>query len=380
MVLLRSILRVDPYKVTENRRVMFKLFNDWYARKFSDPHAVTLVVILVSLALFIALFSGLLMPVFVAISIAFLLDLPVNKLIQLSMSRTTATIAVVVAFVGFSLVGILGLMPIIWQQSSRLVQEVPHMFAQGKEYLLTLPEKYPELVQVPQMETFLSQVNDKILEWGQVAVQASLNSISDIVALMVYLILVPLMVFFFLKDKKDILANIATFLPKERRMALQVSKEMNQQILNYIRGKVIEILIVGSSTTLAFIFLDLQYAVLLGVIVGLSVLVPYVGATIVTIPVCLVALFQFGFSSEFGYVMLAYCIIQAIDGNVIVPLLFSEAVNLHPVTIIVAVIFFGGLWGFWGIFFAIPLATLVKAVINAWPSTPESTPETTEIT
>ena len=380
MVLLRSILRVDPYKVTENRRVMFKLFNDWYARKFSDPHAVTLVVILVSLALFIALFSGLLMPVFVAISIAFLLDLPVNKLIQLSMSRTTATIAVVVAFVGFSLVGILGLMPIIWQQSSRLVQEVPHMFAQGKEYLLTLPEKYPELVQVPQMETFLSQVNDKILEWGQVAVQASLNSISDIVALMVYLILVPLMVFFFLKDKKDILANIATFLPKERRMALQVSKEMNQQILNYIRGKVIEILIVGSSTTLAFIFLDLQYAVLLGVIVGLSVLVPYVGATIVTIPVCLVALFQFGFSSEFGYVMLAYGIIQAIDGNVIVPLLFSEAVNLHPVTIIVAVIFFGGLWGFWGIFFAIPLATLVKAVINAWPSTPESTPETTEIT
>jgi putative permease len=67
--------------------------------------------------------------------------------------------------------------------------------------------------------------------------------------------------------------------------------------------------------------------------------------------------------------MLAYGIIQALDGNVIVPLLFSEAVNLHPVTIIIAVIFFGGLWGFWGVFFAIPLATLVKAVINAWTST-----------
>ena len=145
-------------------------------------------------------------------------------------------------FVGFSLVGILGLLPVIWQQSSRLVQEVPHMASQGKEYLLTLPDKYPELVQAPQMETFISLVNDKILEWGQIAVEASLNSISDVVALMVYLILVPLMVFFFLKDKKDILANIANYLPKERRMAVQVSKEMNQQILNYIRGKVIEIL------------------------------------------------------------------------------------------------------------------------------------------
>ncbi len=135
--------------------------------------------------------------------------------------------------------------------------------------------------------------------------------------------------------------------------------------------KVIEILIVGASTTIAFIFLDLQYALLLGVLVGLSVLVPYVGATGVTFPVMLVALFQFGLTSEFGYVMLAYGIIQALDGNVIVPLLFSEAVNLHPVIIIIAVIFFGGLWGFWGIFFAIPLATLVKAVINAWPTIPD---------
>ncbi|MBA6365323.1 AI-2E family transporter, partial [Colwellia sp. BRX8-8] len=189
-----------------------------------------------------------------------------------------------------------------------------------------------------------------------------------IVALMIYLILVPLMVFFFLKDKKVLISNFTSFLPKERLMATKVGDEMYQQIMNYIRGKVIEILIVGAASTIAFIVLGLNYAVLLGVLVGLSVLVPYVGATIVTFPVLLVALFQFGTGSEFGYVMIAYGIIQAIDGNIIVPLLFSEAVNLHPVTIIVAVILFGGMWGFWGIFFAIPLATLVKAVLNAWPS------------
>jgi putative permease len=67
-------------------------------------------------------------------------------------------------------------------------------------------------------------------------------------------------------------------------------------------------------------------------------------------------------------VVLAYGIVQALDGNVLVPLLFSEAVNLHPVAIIVAVLVFGGLWGLWGVFFAIPLATLVKAVLNAWPT------------
>ena len=350
---------------------MIKLFTNWYMRKFSDPHAVTLVVLLIALGLFIGLFSSLLMPVFVAIAIAFLLDLPVNKLINLSLSRASATVIVVSAFIGVSLIALLVLMPVIWKQSSNLLQEVPQMITQGQGYLMTLPEKYPDLLQVSQIESFIVLVNDKLIEWGQVAVTASLNSISDIVALMVYLILVPLMVFFFLKDKKALLTHISSFLPKERRMAVQVSQEMNQQILNYIRGKVIEIIIVGASTTIAFIVLDLDYAVLLGVLVGLSVLVPYVGATVVTIPVMLVALFQFGLSSEFGYVMLAYGVIQAIDGNVIVPLLFSEAVNLHPVTIIIAVIFFGGLWGFWGVFFAIPLATLVKAVLNAWPTSPE---------
>ena len=60
-------------------------------------------------------------------------------------------------------------------------------------------------------------------------------------------------------------------------------------------------------------------------------------------------------------------IIQALDGNVLVPLLFSEAVNLHPVSIIIAVLVFGSVWGFWGVFFAIPLATLIKAILNAWP-------------
>jgi len=354
---------------------MIKLFNDWYTRKFSDPHAVVLVLILVSSFLFLALFSHLLMPVLVALAIAFLLDLPVNKLMHLNFSRTSATTVVVSSFIGIALVAGLGLMPIIWQQSSNLLQEIPHMVAEGQKYLLTLPEKYPDIIQASQIETFISTIKEKIVEWGQLALTASFNSISDLVALMVYLILVPLMVFFFLKDKHDLFAGFSRYLPKERRMAVQVGTEMNQQILNYIRGKVIEILIVGIISTITFIFLDLRYSVLLGVVVGLSVLVPYVGATVATIPVFLVALFQWGFSNELGYVMLAYGIIQALDGNVLVPLLFSEAVNLHPVTIIISVILFGGLWGFWGVFFAIPLATLVKAVINAWPSSQTELPE-----
>ncbi|WP_286267169.1 AI-2E family transporter [Thalassotalea atypica] len=348
---------------------MVRFFSEWYTRKFSDPQAVTLLVILVSSFLFVYFFSDLLMPVFVALAIAFLLDLPVNRLKALGLSRTMSVTIVVSAFVGFSLVTLLGLMPLVWQQGSNLLQELPTMISEVKIYLLALPEKYPEIIQASQIETIISATRDKFIEWGEVILQVSLNSISNLVALIIYLILVPIMVFFFLKDKKTLLNEFTNFLPQNRKMATEVSDEMNRQILNYIRGKLIEILIIGGVSMITFALLDLRYTVLLGVLVGLSVLVPYVGATLVTLPVMLVAFFQWGISPEFGTVMIAYGIIQALDGNLLVPILFSEAVNLHPVTIIVAVILFGGLWGFWGVFFAIPLATLVKAVLNAWPKT-----------
>ncbi|VEI45403.1 putative permease [Actinobacillus equuli] len=178
----------------------------------------------------------------------------------------------------------------------------------------------------------------------------SVHSIISLVGLGIYAFLVPLMVFFLLKDKHLFVRSFVRMLPKNRRLAANVWFEMQQQIANYIRGKFLEILIVGIATYALFLFFDLRYPLLLSVAVGLSVLVPYIGAVLVTIPVALVALFQFGLSPEFYYLLLAFVISQLLDGNLVVPFLFSEAVNLHPLTIIVAVLIFGGLWDF-GVYF-----------------------------
>jgi putative permease len=174
------------------------------------------------------------------------------------------------------------------------------------------------------------------------------------------------MVFFFLKDKEMIIEWFSRFLPDERKLATEVWNEVNVQTGNYIRGKIWEILIVWWVTYITFRLLGLQFGLLLSFFVGLSVLVPYIGATVMFFPVALIAFFQWGWSSEFAYVMIALGVIQALDGNLLVPLLLSGVVNLHPISIIVALLVFGGLWGLWGLFFAIPLATLVHAVIKAW--------------
>jgi putative permease len=190
-----------------------------------------------------------------------------------------------------------------------------------------------------------------------------------LVAVIVYLFLVPLMVFFFLKDKQVLLGWFVQFLPKDTSLSLRVWHEVDRQIANYVRGKFLEVFILWAISFVAFWWLGLNYAMLLAVLMGLSVVIPYVGATLVTFPVLAVAYIQWGVggSDHFMYVFIAYSVIQALDGVILVPLLFSEAVNLHPIAIIVAILFFGGLWGFWGVFFAIPLATLVKAVLMAWP-------------
>ncbi|MEI4549700.1 AI-2E family transporter [Pseudoalteromonas spongiae] len=345
---------------------MLHIFKQWYSRKFSDPNSITLLMLTLGLAAAFYFFGTYIIPVMVALVIAYLLDWPVQKLMHTGVSRVISSTLVMLIFSGVVVSIVVGIIPVLWHQLSNFVQDLPSMLEQGKGYLMTLPSSYPELVNPEQVKSILSSVEGHAVTIGQTVLSTSLNSLKDVVAWLVYLILVPLLVFFMLKDKHLLLAGFEKFIPKERKLISQVWQEMNQQIMNYIRGKIFEILIVGSTTFITFTILDLRYAALLGTLVGFSVLIPFVGAALVTIPVALVALFQFGVGSEFWYVIIAYGVIQALDGNLLVPLLFSEAVDLHPVYIIVAVLFFGGLWGFWGVFFAIPLASLVRALLNAW--------------
>ena len=348
---------------------MFQIFSQWYKRKFSDPDAATLAALILVSVLVLAFWGNMLMPVIVAIVLAYLLDWPVERMARLGVGRTLGTSLVVLIAVTLFLFMLLGLAPLVFKQGVNLLSETPAIWAKTKQWMLMLPERYPDFVDAQQVQQLWQSVNDHIVQYGQELITASFGSLVNVAALLIYFILVPLMVFFMLKDKQVLLTHIGRLLPRERRLIKQVGVEMNGQIINYIRGKVIEILIVGSASAVTFALMDLRYSLLLGVLIGLSVLIPYIGAAVVTIPVAVVALFQWGVTADFWYLITAYAIIQALDGNLLVPLLFSEAVSLHPVYIIIAVLFFGGMWGFWGVFFAIPLATLVKAVGTAWSET-----------
>jgi len=314
------------------------------------------------------LFGGVLAPLITAIIIAYLMQGLVEILLRRGLSSLIAFVLVYALFIGVFLSMLLFLLPSAWNQLRRLMNELPNLISQWQASLLLLPENYPNLVSEQQIREFISGVQGELGGYGQSVLEYSLASIPSIISTVVFIVLVPILVYFVMKDKSDLINWAGNFLPRNRPLMNRIWLEMDQQISNYIRGKVLEIFIVGSVSYLMFVILGINYALLLSVLVGLSVIVPYIGATVVTIPVAAVAYVQWGIGSEFYTVLVAYGVLQLVDGNVLVPVIFSEAVNLHPVAIIAAVLVFGGIWGLAGVFFAIPLATLVKAIINAWPN------------
>ncbi|WP_376691565.1 AI-2E family transporter [Wenzhouxiangella sp. EGI_FJ10409] len=375
---------------------MIARVNNWFRRHFSDPQVVILALFLALGVLTVALFGQMLGPVLASLVLAYLLEGGVLRLERLGAPRLLAVIGVFTGFMAALVYLLFGLVPMLTRQLAAIVRDLPSYVAMAQDWVAKLPDRYPQLVAptAPEGETetvandagelvaeegqrelalisqeqlsrWLDNIGSELVNYG--ATLVSFSGVMSAVNLLIFLVLMPVLVFFFLKDKHQLVAWVSQYLPRDRDLVTRVWQEVDAQIGNYIRGKVLEILIVWVVTYAVFSVLNMPFVMLLSMLVGFSVIIPYIGAAVVTVPVALVALVAFGPTAGFWYVLIAYTVIQALDGNVLVPILFSEVVSLHPVAIITAVLIFGGIWGFWGVFFAIPLATLVNAVLRAWP-------------
>ena len=345
---------------------MLGIVRSWFDRLFAEEETVVLLLLIAAVLVLMLTLGNVLVPIVASIVLAFMMQGIIARLSRIGapqwLSITVAYIVFVSVFFGVLVV----LLPLVWQQLINLFQELPAMLRKLQHALLVLPER-SELFTEQQIREWMAIASKELGSVGQYLLSFSLAQLPNLLGLMINIVLIPILVFFFLKDKAAILGWLASFLPTRRPLLSAVWSEMNVQVANYVRGKAVEIVIVGVVSYISFEVIGLNYPALLALLVGLSVVIPYIGAAVVTLPVLLVGYIQWGWGGEFFTLFMVYSVIQGLDGNVLVPLLFSEAVNMHPVAIILAVLVFGGLWGLWGVFFAIPLATLVKAIIYAWP-------------
>ncbi len=346
---------------------MFKFFKDWYNTHLTEPNQASFALIILFTIIILYVLIETVAPILVAVVLAYMLEgLVKRSLDYINLERKLVVILVYSLFILISVIILFLLLPLMLEQLSNLLKSLPsyleYSIQQGKIIALGVFSS-------EQMNDFLSGLNAEMSSMGKSVLSYSLSSAGNIFETIIYIFIVPILIFFILYDKENIFTWFKKFFPEKLDLSKRASKELDLKIGNYIRCKFIEIIIVWTASFIVFIMLDLKYSLLLSFLCGISVIIPYVGAIAVTIPIILIGYFQWGTSAEFWSVIIGHVIIQVVDGNVIVPILFSDAVNIHPLAILIAILFFGSIWGIWGVFFAIPLAVFLNTLINIWPTT-----------
>ena len=347
---------------------MFEQVNKVLKNIFSNEETIIFSLAILLFFLVISFFGSILTPFMISIVVAYLL-VGMQKKIQ--SYDVSANVALIITFSVFIITGaalLIWLVPLLYIQLQAFILDVPNLINNFLDFISGLPAKFPDLVSSEQISIFFQAVSAEVSAIAQNIVKSSISGIQSAITFLLYIILFPILVYFFLFDRKNIIEGFIKIIPGKREMLTNIWAEMDIQLSNYVRGKTIEIFIVGIAAAIIFASLGLKYSALLSVLVGLSVIIPYVGAFLVTIPIVVVGLLQFGLGTEFYLLIGLYLLLQALDGNLLVPIIFSETVKLHPVVIMLAVFIFGSMFGFWGVFFSIPIATFIKAVWNAWPS------------
>ena len=347
---------------------MLEEFNKVFKKIFSNEETIIFSFALLVFFIVISFFGSVLTPFIISIIVAYLLVGMQKKIQSYNISEKVSLVITFSIFIVTGAALVIWLVPLLYTQLQAFVLDVPNLINNFRDFISELPSKFPDLVSSDQITIFFQAVSEEISAIAQNIVKTSISSIQSAITVLLYIILFPILVYFFLFDRKNIIDGCLKVIPGRRKMFTSIWAEMDIQLSNYVRGKTIEIFIVGIAAAIIFSSLGLRYSALLSVLVGLSVIIPYVGAFLVTIPVVVIGLLQFGLSTQFTILISLYLLLQALDGNLLVPIIFSETVKLHPVIIILAVFIFGSMFGFWGVFFSIPIATFIKAVWNAWPS------------
>lgn len=177
---------------------MLELLLQWYRRRFTDPQVIALLVILLAGFCILYFFSGILAPLLAAIVLAYLLEWPTARLQRIGCSRPWAASLVLVVFGGIALLAVFVVAPTVWQQGNNLMSDMPKMLNKFNAFAQTLPARYPALVDAGIVDMMAENLRSKLSGMGESVVKISLASLIGLLTLAIYLILVPLMLFFLL--------------------------------------------------------------------------------------------------------------------------------------------------------------------------------------
>jgi len=187
------------------------------------------------------------------------------------------------------------------------------------------------------------------------------NAVGDALMLVVNVVLVAVYVFFFLLEMNVIRDTLFEYLPgPTRETVTDVLMKIHNAVSNFFRGRLIVCGIVGALTAIVMALLKVRFAILLGLLTGVGNLVPFLGVVIGLFPAALLSYIDFHEPLRVGFVVMGFVIVQWLEGMVLTPVIMGREVEMHPVTLIVALLIGGQVFGLFGVLIAVPLACILK--------------------
>jgi putative permease len=308
--------------------------------------------------------EGLFLPILISLIVAFLLDPAVQFFESEKIGRTTSI------FIVYALVFVLALLlmmligPPNWKgMMQALKADFPRYFGRAIDFfniqLSTLQTHFPFIKSYDLVHKLRSSAEELI---GLILAQTPKSALR----IGSLFLLVPLFSFFFLRDSRRILRGLISFTPNRYfEMALDIYDHVSWQLAHFIRGRILEALIIGLVVWMGLSLTDIRYAPILGVIAGVTNLVPYIGPIVGMIPGLIIALVDLGMGAQFWWILCVYLLIAQIilDNFILIPILISRVSNLHPLLVILAIVMGGKLYGVLGMIIGVPIVSIINIII-----------------
>jgi predicted PurR-regulated permease PerM len=352
----------------------------------------------------ISFLQPVLIPVAVAAILAFLLDPVVKFFMRLGLSRLLSIAIVYIAVTGLFIGLLVYIVPPAYRQGTTLIKNFPiymqktealtirtmnslqHLaeieFFRGDKEIQTPGDQFSAIISnaIKDAGNWVQQkIPDLAVESGKF-IQRSVGGFLGVFGLLLSMILVPIFLFFFLKDSPEIAENWSRYLPLRasplKNEIVSLVSEINSYLISFFRGQLIVSLIDGLMIAVALLIMGLDFAILIGVMVGILGLIPYLGMMICYVPAVIIAAAQFGDWTHPLVVTGIFILANNIDGIFIAPKIVGESVGLHPLTVILSVLAWSLiLGGLLGALLAVPLTATIKVLLKRyfWDRPPEPT-------
>ncbi|EKU16970.1 AI-2 transport protein TqsA [Streptococcus intermedius] len=364
----------------EHKKKDFSL--SWFFRWFLDNKAITgfLVTLLLGLNIFVlSKISFIFLPVLEFIGVimlpvilAGLLYYLLNPIVDfMEKHRINRLVAITIVFILIALLLIWGLavaIPSLQHQIVSFAKNLPANLKKSNKIIQDFLENRISDDVKPQLEEIANNFSNQVTTWASHFSSKAVNWVSTLIStasqVIVAIIIMPFILFYLLRDGKNLKSYLTKIMPTKFRDPVgQILTDVNTQLANYVRGQVTVAIIVAIMFIIFFKIIGLRYAVTLGVTAGILNLVPYLGSFLAMLPALVLGLIA-------GPIMLLKVIVvfiveQTIEGRFVSPLILGSQLNIHPINVLFVLLTAGSMFGIWGVLLGIPIYASAKVVITA---------------